>query len=103
MQGSKPPNKKEKEHMDNVQQLGCIVCKLERGIYTPAEIHHIVGKTKRSHMRVLPLCFRHHREGSNNELFASRHPYKREFEKRYGKEEEPVSYTHLTLPTTPYV
>ena len=76
MQGSKPPNKKEKEHMDKVQQLGCIVCKLERGIYSPAEIHHIVGKTKRSHMRVLPLCYRHHREGGNNELFASRHPYK---------------------------
>ena len=88
MQGSKPPNKKEKEHMDKVQQLGCIVCKLERGIYTPAEIHHIVGKTKRSHMRVLPLCFRHHREGSYNELFVSRHPFKREFEKRYGTEEE---------------
>ena len=39
-------------------------------------------------MRVLPLCYRHHREGGNNELFASRHPYKKEFEKRYGTEEE---------------
>ena len=25
------------------------------------------------------------------------------FEKGYAKEDVPVSYTHLTLPTTPYV
>ena len=86
MQGSKPPKKKEKEHMDKVQQLGCIVCKLERGIYTPAEIHHIRKHTgmglRPSHTRILPLCSVHHRTGK-----ISVHLGKKAFIERYGTEE----------------
>tara|TARA_Y100001951_G_C11243273_1_gene241844 strand:- start:417 stop:731 length:315 start_codon:yes stop_codon:yes gene_type:complete len=83
------PNKKEKDHMDTVQQLGCIVCRNEYGVFSPAEIHHVYGKTKKNaHLYVLPLCFRHHREGIDCELFSSRHPFKRQFEERYGKEED---------------
>ena len=69
--------------------MGCIVCKLYLDCYTPAEIHHIDGKTKPgAHLKTIGLCFRHHREGVNNELYVSRHPNKREFEKRYGTEQE---------------
>jgi len=42
------PNKKEKDHMDTVQQLGCIVCRNEYGVFSPAEIHHVYGKTKKN-------------------------------------------------------
>ena len=57
--------------------------------YVPCEIHHVIGKTKpNAHLSVLPLCFEHHRRGENNPIYVSRHPYKAEFEKRYGKEKD---------------
>ena len=82
------PNKAEREHMDRVSDLGCVVCRM-RGYYgVPAEIHHIEGKTRKgSHFRVLPLCFEHHRGGRDSEPI-SRHPYKRRFIDAYGTEEE---------------
>ena len=82
------PNSKEKKHMDRVSQLGCIVCYLQGFYGVPAEIHHIEGKTKpETHFKVLPLCFEHHRMGSDMEPI-SRHPYKARFEKAYGTEYE---------------
>ena len=82
------PKASESKHMDKVSQLGCIVCRnMGLGI-TPAEIHHIEGKTKaNSHFKVLPLCFEHHRIG-NRFRPISRHPYKKRFEEAYGTEEE---------------
>lgn len=83
------PTAQEKQWMDDVQSLGCIVCKQEGKGPTPAEIHHIEGKTKQgAHYHVLPLCYFHHRQGSDSELFTSRHPYKSRFEERYGPELE---------------
>ena len=37
-------------------------------------------------MKVLPLCFDHHRRGNDSEPI-SRHPWKKRFEKAYGTEE----------------
>lgn len=82
------PSVSEKRHMNAVQALGCVCCRLDLGVFSPAEIHHVIGKTKPgAHMKVLPLCYRHHREGSDKEEYVSRHPHKRAFEDRYGKEE----------------
>ena len=81
------PNKTEKEHMRKVSAIGCIVCRKQGLGYVPAEIHHIIGKTKKDcHMKVLPLCFDHHRRGNDSEPI-SRHPWKKRFEKAYGTEE----------------
>jgi hypothetical protein len=92
------PKASESKHMDKVSQLGCIVCRnMGLGI-TPAEIHHIEGKTKvDSHFKVLPLCFGHHREGGRFRPFISRHPYKRRFEEAYGKEEELLEQVNKLL------
>jgi len=74
--------------IDKILQLGCIVCRNDLGTFTPAQFHHIHGPDKR---RIGPdvgigLCFPHHQSGINNTDLVSRHPWKREFEKRYGKE-----------------
>lgn len=75
--------------MDSISTLGCIVCRVHFDCDSPAEVHHIDGKTKAgAHMNTIPLCYRHHREGVNNDMYVSRHPYKTEFVKRYGTEEE---------------
>ena len=82
------PNREEKNWMDLISKLGCIVCLKYEDIYTPAEVHHLYGKTKKgAHLKTIGLCFNHHREGSNNELWVSRHPWKKEFVKRHGSEE----------------
>jgi len=83
------PTQEEKKWMDDVRELGCIVCRKYRDVLVPAEIHHVEGKTKPgSHFHVLPLCFWHHREGSSSDLYVSRHPYKSQFEAAYGTEKE---------------
>ena len=83
-------NMEEANHISSVVDLGCIVCR-NNGLYTPAEIHHTEGKTKpNAHLKVLPLCFPHHRmgaQGKGNDP-VSRHPYKKLFEETYGTEEE---------------
>jgi rubredoxin len=83
------PTKEEKEWMDKISEFGCIICKLFYDCHTPPEIHHIDGKTKpQAHLMTLPLCYKHHREGANNEMYVSRHPFKKEFEKRYGRQKD---------------
>jgi hypothetical protein len=82
------PSKEEKEYMDKVQQLGCIVCANRGFPDVPAEIHHTKGKTViDAHLYVLPLCPSHHRYGGHIEPI-SRHPYKKRFEDAYGTEAE---------------
>jgi hypothetical protein len=81
------PNMEEANHLADVSELGCVVC-LNRGFNNPAEIHHTQGKTKpNAHLKILPLCFEHHRRGGDKEPI-SRHPYKKRFEEAYGTEEE---------------
>lgn len=85
-------NAAEKRHMDRVCALGCIVCLEFYDVESPAEPHHIDGKTvPNAHLRTLPLCPRHHRVPG--EGYATRHgPGKRagkaDFEEAYGTEEE---------------
>ena len=80
--------------MDSISQLGCIVCRVHEFLYTPAEIHHIGGKTKaEAHLNSIPLCFFHHRGGENTDHYVSRHPWKSAFEARYGLESELLDFT----------
>ena len=73
--------------MDRVRDFGCIICRQQGKGRRPCEIHHVYGKTKKdAHFKVLPLCFEHHRMGSDKEPI-SRHPYKARFVAAYGTEE----------------
>jgi hypothetical protein len=77
-----------KDHYSAVAEMGCIVCKMRGLGNTPAELHHPWGRKGDNERKVLPLCFSHHRSGVKTDLFVSRHPYKKEFERRYGTETE---------------
>jgi len=84
---SHTPTADEKKWMNDIVQLGCIVCWREFDLYTEPEVHHIAGKTKPgSHLLTIPLCTKHHRSGENNPAWVSRHPWKNEFIGRYGSE-----------------
>lgn len=93
MNGRKP-TKAEQEWLDQVIDLPCIVCRLEKRGATPAEVHHINGSRKPdAHFDTIPLCVFHHRVGNDNEQYTSRHPFKKRFEKRYGTEAELLQKT----------
>jgi hypothetical protein len=71
-----------------IQDLGCIVCLNEGRGYSPPDIHHIHknGNRRVDDLHTIPLCPLHHRDGNNTTEYVSRHPWKKEFERRYGSE-----------------
>ena len=92
------PTVEEKRWLDSICLLGCIDCQREMGIYSPAEPHHIDGKTKPgAHLNTIPLCPAHHRFGLNDAMGVSRHPHKAEFECMYGTEQEFLEATQRMI------
>jgi hypothetical protein len=84
----------EAKFQDQVRQLGCIICRLFHGVFSPCEIHHMLrGGRRMGEMFVLGLCPTHHRSGRNDDEVVSRDQNQRRFEKRYGTEESLLSKT----------
>jgi len=87
------PTKAEQLHMSKVAALGCVCCRLDKGIESPAIIHHCKGKTiPNAHFYVLPLCYLHHTSGADCDKYTSRHPHKARFEQRYGTEQHLIEW-----------
>ena len=79
--------KADRDRLEKIAQTPCIVCLLYLSAETPAEVHHLVEAGRRKgHQFTIPLCHIHHRAGVIWTLAVSRHPYKAEFERRYGTE-----------------
>lgn len=80
--------------MEAVQRLGCIVCRNEGRGYVPCHVHHLLqGGRRIGHLSTIGLCPTHHNDGVRNAQATSRHPWKRDFEKRYGTEHELLKAT----------
>lgn len=78
------PTRAEKDWMDSISQFPCCVCGAK-----PVAVHHILSGGRRiGHHMTLPLCGLHHASGRNDAEVVSRHPWRKEFERRYGKELE---------------
>lgn len=90
------PTKQEKEYWSRIAEFGCIACRID-GYRNPiVSIHHCDGRTKKgAHMKVIALCFNHHQSGS--ETFPSIHPWKKQFENKYGKQEYLIKMTNDLL------
>jgi len=66
--------------------VGCIACRKDGGFTDYVSIHHIDGRTKpNAHWLVLPLCGGHHQDLGWPD-FIPVHPYKAQFEAKYGKQ-----------------
>lgn len=78
----------EKEYMNRVQSLGCIICR------KPAQIHHprfSQGMAQRaSNYLVIPLCPDHHQHGGHG---VAIHAGRQAFERLYGTELELLAQT----------
>ena len=76
----------QKRFQNAVRAAGCIVCHGD-GVESPCEIHHLLrGGRRIGEDFVLGLCQIHHRGLINTPEAVSRHPWRREFEARYGTE-----------------
>lgn len=84
------PTTQEREWMDAVAKLGCIVCRKHLGMHQPeVSIHHIDGRTKPdAHLNSIPLCALHHQLGGKDGPYIAVHPWKARFEAAYGTQEE---------------
>jgi hypothetical protein len=75
--------KAEREHLDKVAALGCIICRRMGYADSPAEIHHIrtgIGAGNRAtHWQTIGVCPEHHRGNSGIHGLG-----RKGFEKRYG-------------------
>ena len=75
----------ERQHLDRVAALGCIVCRNEGYGETPAQVHHIrAGKgmgQRASHFETIPLCPAHHQHGPD-----AFHSAPRSWQRRFGSE-----------------
>lgn len=91
----------ERQHLDRVADIGCIVCRIHMDRYTPATIHHLrtgVGMGQKSpHGRVLPICPAHHQTGGYGVAY---HAGREEWERRYGTEEELLAKVNELLAHT---
>jgi hypothetical protein len=92
----------DQRHIENVISLGCLVCRLTGKGATPAEFHHLLRNGRRlGHRYGIPLCYVHHRSGRNDDAATSRHPWRKEFEKRYGTENDLLRMTNDDLKRKP--
>ena len=80
----KNPNKADKQWFDSICELGCVVCRNEFEVFSPACPHHIDGRTKPgAHRKTIPLCSAHHQTGGYG---VAIHAGKAEWEKMYGNQ-----------------
>lgn len=86
--GRKAATVAEKAHMDSVASLGCIICKIFFNTFSPANIHHVRKHSRRDHIKVVPLCPRHHQSGGYG---VAVHAGRQEWEKNFCTEEELLS------------
>jgi hypothetical protein len=86
--------------MGAITQVGCIVCRLYHYCETPAEVHHLEGKTTAGcHFKTIPLCVRHHRHSDNQTppRWLAYHGDKKAFIQKYGDGEFLISATETIM------
>jgi len=86
--------KSDKQWMDDITSLGCVVCRNEGHGPTPAEVHHIratAGMGQRAdNTDSIPLCPPHHRLGGYGVAF---HAGPAVWQEQFGTELELLSQT----------
>lgn len=83
-------NKADRDRLDQLFEIGCIVCRKNGNGWVAPEIHHLKGHPwsgmgkRASHQHTIPLCPAHHRYGGGNEVGYHQSPA--EFQERYGSQ-----------------
>lgn len=93
------PTVEESRWMAAISAFGCIVCLRQGRGYVPAAVHHILkGGIRMGHLFTIPLCDPgHHQLAPVASGEVSRHPWRKEFERRYGTELELLEQVRLLV------
>jgi Recombination enhancement, RecA-dependent nuclease len=94
------PTKKELKMWDDIASIGCLPCAQDGFLNTMVSIHHCDGRTKpQAHKMVIALCAGHHQDGTNSNApkMLAIHPYKRQFEAKYGSQSALIQQTKEEL------
>lgn len=87
-----------KERFKRLSELGCIVCHIFYGVFTPTAIHHLTGLRFRSvgkrasHDDTIGLCPGHHQYGNHDHPSIHTHPER--FEELFCTQEELLKITN---------
>ena len=79
-----------KERFDAIARIGCVVCRIYKGVHTEPHIHHLTGLKYRSmgkkadDANSVGLCVWHHQGGSDE---PSIHGTPAAFEEQFGTQE----------------
>jgi len=85
--------RKERDHMNAVTRLGCIVCR-KFGMHSQPEIHHVrIGNEPRNHFKTIGLCPPHHR-GKYGVAF---HAGQETWERTYGNQSDLLREVEMLL------
>lgn len=94
--GKRAPTVAERAWMDWIVAHGCIACQRDGLGHRAAAVHHILrGGQRMGHLHTLPLCDPGHHQGGQPLGMVSRHPWKAQFETRYGTEHELLAELQL--------
>lgn len=87
--GKRAPTVAEARWMTAIVEYGCIACRKDGHAPRPTAVHHILSGGQRiGHLFTLPLCDPGHHQNGKPLGMTSRHPYRAQFEERYGTELE---------------
>ena len=87
--GKRTPNKREAAWLGKVVQVGCIACFIDGQPSRPTAVHHMLrGGVRMGHLFSFGLCDPGHHQGGQPLGLISRHPWRAQFERRYGTELE---------------
>ena len=92
--GKRAPTVAERAWMDAITALGCIACLIDGRERVPGAVHHILrGGHRIGHLHTICLCDPGHHQNGQPMGLISRHPWKAQFEARYGTEAELLELT----------
>lgn len=99
--GKRSPTVAERRWMDFIVGYGCIACRIDGFGHRPPAVHHILrGSVRMGHLHTLPLCQPgHHMDGAALGM-VSRHPWKQQFEAKYGTEESLLAILQAEMAAT---
>lgn len=99
--GKRTPTKEERAWMDAITALGCIACLIDGRERVPGAVHHILrGGHRIGHSHTICLCDPGHHQHGQQMGLISRHPWKAQFEARYGTEAELLELTKKIVSKT---
>lgn len=85
--GKRTPTKAEREWMDAAREFGCVACYLDGLPSRPTAIHHLLsGGRRMGHLFTIGLCDPGHHQNGAQFGMVSRHPWRAQFEEKYGPE-----------------